>query len=235
MFQDNHNDPKDKQVAYNLDAMNPDDLAKITLSFKSTQTNQGENEFTLLKSVKKMMDLNREDATTPLLCEIDALKETYQIETNIDKTRPLIDVHEVSEPIEFDQIIQSSEKALFSATNQKDLLKSLIDDINSSSNTNINYDDTLFMENINRIVAEDDEEVVPVSQPVSLNRVIKEQTPEPIEDIKGQEKSRLISNLLIVLLVIMVIFGVSYLYKDLIIELFEANLLEIDGVYHGKH
>jgi hypothetical protein len=128
-------------------------LAKI---LKSYRNHNSTNYSSVVNSVSSLMVNNSEKEFQALDKDLLALKQEYmhtvdypeEVKINEDKYGE----NKAKETLNIENIIKTSETEINKTKDQKNLLKSLIDDININSGNKANYDDAQFERNMADII-----------------------------------------------------------------------------------
>lgn len=226
MFQKSNQGPKLDTDDIDLLPQHQQNLSKIVKSYRSPQDiHLGVKRDTLVSTAKNLLETQTNEGIDSLYDYLEQLKTKYSLEKvpDVDENKKIeaennettIKIEESSDQININDILQKSEQEIINSTDQKSLLKSLIDDINLNSSSRTNNDDSMLEHNITEIINET------VDEDIIIEEVEETTIDNDIEKPVVQKKN-IYGILIIFFLIILVIMG--YLYKDIFLEFFEKIL-----------
>ncbi|QVK16987.1 hypothetical protein KHQ81_08805 [Mycoplasmatota bacterium] len=236
MFQKSNQDTNLVNDDIDLLPQHQHNLSKIVKSYQSSQKIdlKGENN-TLVSTVKNLLETQTTEEINSLYDYLEQLKGNYvsekvldvdeqiDLEPDNDETNFEIEVSTEqdhnNDDVNINDILHKSEQEIINTTDQKSLLKSLIDDINLNSSSNTNNDDSLLEDNMNEIIDETVEEDFVADE-------IKKTTSDN-QQTKPTVKKKILPSILLIMFFILLAILI-FLYRETILEFIQKILLQLN-------
>lgn len=216
MFQ-NEDEEGIKQESNEFDIEEQYQKNKAKIAKKFNIDNEKEFNETTLHSLKQLLHLNSYKPTQSIYDFIEEIKQENEAKLNEITINEQIEPNNKKENVDninINDLIITSEKDIFNSTDQKSILQNLINDINSNSMDNNNYDNELFEKNIDEMIKETQDEI-------DLKNVEKSSDEEIEEDYN---RTSILPFLFIVCIILLGIAG--YLYRDIIFNIDFKEILK---------